>query len=594
MPKTQPQVKKSYFHLETPNGITTQFTKHAYKLITSSNNAVLIHYLGDESCATDFPHGNSANSSRAYIRTCPSVIKSLQQSCKYETPTTVYRKHVTNVPSPTHLAVLQPRNVRQVKNIRSKQQQKQRLSHDSLYNLHEIALDLPDFIHLIHTYPDLVCVCGTKQLFDEFDRVLLLQSSVPQLLAYDTTFELGDFYLSTLTFRHTLFKEAPVIPAAFLIHERKLITCHEQLFNVCSKLVPSLKTTNKPIVTDEEQAYVNVVGKYLQAAPHLRCWNHVVRDAQRWLQRHGAPSDDVTVYLSDMKELFHLCTEKEYSEQLSEMAKKWSAPFFEYYSNNIHCDINSVARWAVEPYGVYCPYSGVTNNQAEGINFVIKHLQEWKEAPLDCMVLALHYLQDYYSVEIARGQQGLGNYHLVSEFSASVAMPLFLPKSTVYSPSEIIAKIKENLCQESNDTSNITEATSTIINPNPTSQNLSQQERAKRVLEENKISFDMKLHTFTVMGSTCPRVVTLFPKETCSCPSTTQCYHILAAKMALGQKDDHEKRKVNLTQLRKNSRSRNSKKSGRKRPRPEDCDVTAAPDAIVNPKMKKSRHCTCE
>ena len=51
MPKTQPQVKKSYFHLDTPDGITTQFVKHAYKLITSSNNAVLIHYLGDESCA---------------------------------------------------------------------------------------------------------------------------------------------------------------------------------------------------------------------------------------------------------------------------------------------------------------------------------------------------------------------------------------------------------------------------------------------------------------------------------------------------------------------------------------------------------------
>lgn len=43
------------------------------------------------------------------------------------------------------------------------------------------------------------------------------------------------------------------------------------------------KTTKKPIVKDKEQAYVNVVGKYLQAAPHLRSWNHIVRDAQRWL-----------------------------------------------------------------------------------------------------------------------------------------------------------------------------------------------------------------------------------------------------------------------------------------------------------------------
>jgi len=104
-----------------------------------------------------------------------------------------------------------------------------------------------------------------------------------------------------LTFRHTLFKEAPVVPVTFLLHERKLMSCHEQLFNVCSKLVPMLKTTNKPIVTDEEQAYVNVISEHLQAAPHLQCWNHVVRDAQRWLQRDGAPFDDITVYLSDMK-----------------------------------------------------------------------------------------------------------------------------------------------------------------------------------------------------------------------------------------------------------------------------------------------------
>ena len=145
---------------------------------------------------------------------------------------------------------------------------------------------------------------------------------------HDTTFQLGDFYVSTLAFRHTLFKEAPVIPVAFLIHERKLQTCHDELFGTCCKLVPALKKTKKPIVTDEEQAYVNTIGQYLPAAAHLRCWNHVLRDAKRWLQSHGAPAQDVSVYLTDMRGLFHLPTEKEYSEKLDEMAQKWSAPFF--------------------------------------------------------------------------------------------------------------------------------------------------------------------------------------------------------------------------------------------------------------------------
>ena len=556
-----------------------------------SKDVVLIHYLGDDNYAVNFPHGNSSEESqRPYSRTCLSVMKSLKEGCKYSTATNVYRKHVTEVPPETHLAVLQPRNTRQVKNIRSMVQRQQRLSHDGLYNLHELALDLPDFVHSIHTHPDLVCVCGSKQLLDEFDRVLVLQSPGHQLLSYDTTFQLGDFYLSTLTFRHTLFENDPVIPVAFLLHERKHTSCHQEFFDVCCKLLPALKRTCKPIVTDEEQAYINVISKSMPAAPHLRCWNHVVKAAERWLRRHGATSDDMDVYRSDLKELLHLPTKEGYTKQLNKMSEKWSAPFFEYFNNNIHPDIESLARWAISSYGVYSPYSGVTNNQAEGINLVFKQLQQWKEAPIDCMVLALNYLQGYYASEIARGQQKLGNYQLRSEFSSSLAMTLFLPDCKVYSPAEIVSQIKENMfCQPDNSlhlTLSSSDADASSDTSNSVIQDLSQKERAKRVIEENKISYDFKLRTFTVMGSTCPHVVTLHPKETCSCPSTTQCYHILAAKMGIGSQEDPKPKRINLTQLYKNSRPKSSKTSGRKRPHPGDCDVIPAPDAAV--KKQKS------
>ena len=186
----------------------------------------------------------------------------------------------------------------------------------------------------------------------------------------------------------------------------------------------------------------------MPAAPHLRCWNYVVKATERWLRRHGATNDDVDVYRSDLKELLHLPTKEGYTKKLSKKSEKWSAPFFDYFNNNIHPDIESLAHWAIAPYGVYCPYSGITNNQAEGINLVFKQLQQWKEAPIDCMVLALNYLQGYYASEIARGQQKLGNYHFRSEFLNSLAMALFLPECKVYSPAEIVSQIKENMfCQ---------------------------------------------------------------------------------------------------------------------------------------------------
>ena len=83
------------------------------------------------------------------------------------------------------------------------------------------------------------------------------------------------------------------------------------------------------------------------------------------------------------------------------------------------------------------------------------------------------------------------------------------------------------------------------------SKNLTQLERARFVIEQNRLTVDTKLHTFTVLGSARPHVVTLFPNETCSCPSTTMCYHILAAKMSIGLTEEHQPRwQINLTQLR--------------------------------------------
>ena len=77
-----------------------------------------------------------------------------------------------------------------------KQCQKFRLTHDALYNLHELAYNLDGFVMKITMYPDLVIICALKSMVVELETVLQLDLQ-SQLLSYDTTFELGDFYLST-------------------------------------------------------------------------------------------------------------------------------------------------------------------------------------------------------------------------------------------------------------------------------------------------------------------------------------------------------------------------------------------------------------
>ena len=273
--------------------------------------------------------------------------------------------------------------------------------------MHEIAYDTPGFVQKIATFPDLVCVCGLQEILDKADKVLMLEER-GQLLSYDTTFQLGDFYVSPLLFRHTLFDEMPCVPAMFLIHERKFTETHQVLFQEAVHQISSLKTTKSCLVTDKERAITKAVELEVPHIKMVQCWNHIFRDVRFWLRKHGAPAADITIYVDDVSRLFHSPSEEVYDQQLVQCSEKWDASFEQYYWKEIHPSVpEQVGRWVLEPLHLYNPYSGITNNMSEGLNRVMKDFQSWKEAPLDTVVFALYQLQVYYSNEIKRGFAGI-------------------------------------------------------------------------------------------------------------------------------------------------------------------------------------------
>jgi len=50
------------------------------------------------------------------------------------------------------------------------------------------------------------------------------------LFSYDTTFNIGDFYMTPLVCRHPLLKNDPPFPCAFLFHDTKTAETHECFF----------------------------------------------------------------------------------------------------------------------------------------------------------------------------------------------------------------------------------------------------------------------------------------------------------------------------------------------------------------------------
>ena len=131
-----------------------------YQLLDSQHYTI-IHYIGDQSLISQFPHRNANTSNRNFVRTCPSTMQKISKECKAHQANTVYKQEVsqasvTGSQAPTVL----PHNLKQLQNLRFKHLKESRLSRDDLYNLHEIAYDIDGFVHKVITYPDLTCICG--------------------------------------------------------------------------------------------------------------------------------------------------------------------------------------------------------------------------------------------------------------------------------------------------------------------------------------------------------------------------------------------------------------------------------------------------
>lgn len=155
LPRKDPVLRKMYFSLDGPEGPSKDFQRYAYQLI-HSKLVTLIHYLGDENVAVDLDHGNAKyNIEKKYIMTCSSYFNTSNPLVKTNTASVVYKKAIAETCDPDSVSICTPRNMKQLRNLRFQHLQQIRISHDTLFNLHEIAYDIPGFIWRITTF--LIC-----------------------------------------------------------------------------------------------------------------------------------------------------------------------------------------------------------------------------------------------------------------------------------------------------------------------------------------------------------------------------------------------------------------------------------------------------
>ena len=254
---------------------------------------------------------------------------------------------------------------------------------------------LDGFIKEIITFPDLLFFAANSEMLTEFNKIILLNHK-GMYLTYDTTFCLGDFYVSIIVFRHILFKKDPIIPLAFMVHDRKFQNVHMKFLQMISVHVPNIQKMKVPFVSDREPGILNAIKIVLPECPLLICWNHVKRDAKFWLRKHGSTTEEWQVYREHLNDILRSETEEEFNQIIAEHSQAWPEEFLTYFNIHLKKSIQEHASaWILISLDLYNPNSGITNNVAESFNKVLKEIQKWKEIKCDEFAASVYELQRY-------------------------------------------------------------------------------------------------------------------------------------------------------------------------------------------------------
>lgn len=82
-----------------------------------------------------------------------------------------------------------------------------------------------------------------------------------------------------------MFTEQPILPLAILMHDFKLEHAHDNIARVLHMELPDLHK-KCVFVSDHEIGFKNAFRKYYPTMPHLRCWNHALKDVKAAVKKY--------------------------------------------------------------------------------------------------------------------------------------------------------------------------------------------------------------------------------------------------------------------------------------------------------------------
>lgn len=390
------------------------------------------------------PHGNSKHG-RPYFRTSESTKKRLQELAITQKPMEAINNLMMEKGGEIYAksAACVPRDSRQIGYLREKKCTK---DPNPLYSIMlecKVAQGKAEiFVQDVKAAPQPMCVLSFNRQLDDMERFLTNNNQFG-ILTVDTTYNLGDFYVTALTYPHLMLqdvttKRSPLLLGPVLVHQSTSFSAFNYFASTLVGCRPSLRQV-LAFGSDGDKALVEAFTHNFPFAIQLRCFIHFKRNIEEKLKSLGFSSSISQEFLDDIfgktlgnsyqEGLVDCDSAEDLDKCLSQLKSIWDSRESAHSSNNeslfyaffskYQSDVikHHMRKDLREAAGLGSPPSIFTTNGSESINAAIKRKVDHKESDWPQFNEHIKNLVNSQHEEVIRALSQRGKYSLKPEYA---------------------------------------------------------------------------------------------------------------------------------------------------------------------------------
>ena len=422
------------------------------------NNLAILHYLfkGKECSFLVTAHGNKKDKSVPFLPVNCTTRRKIKEVVKLQKPKKALAQldQESNMMSSTSSAAI-PRDTKQIANMRSAVKVKERQDQgipvhksikDRLYSVLIMAVEEQSkeeekYIHGVTAWPEAMCIVGLPYQFHDISR-FCSNSLQFHPLGIDTTFNLGEFYVTPTAYKSLILEnstdeKSPTLVGPTLIHMSRSYSafCH---------LAAKLKEIDngigdlKCVVTDGEPGLIKAFKVFYPQMPLLRCNRHFQENCVDKLKSLGIKGEDQCYFVrcifgSSVEDVYHeglldapdsetfdallMSLEDAMNERELAIRPRGSSPqFYSWLQKHDVMMKSSLTEEARQNAGLK-PSERITTNPSESVNHGLKEAAEYEEMSLPDFIVLSKAIAESQRQEIMRAIIRKGKYRFKQEFS---------------------------------------------------------------------------------------------------------------------------------------------------------------------------------